>query len=103
MKSRLTLRLKCHWLALLIETAGTCLVFFDAMRMDAQLHAAGFASYAGGAPPGYTSWYYHSAMLGFGLLLAGIMVGGIALVLEHRDLVMNQTLPHNSLDRTQDT
>jgi hypothetical protein len=71
----------CHWTALLFEIVGTCLVFLEVRRILAQLHAAGFASYAGGPPPGYTGRLYDSGPLGFGMLLVAIVLTSVALAL----------------------
>jgi hypothetical protein len=79
--------LHIHSVALLIEALGTALVYFDSVRMDAQLTAAGYVSYAGKAPPGYEGWIYHSAFAGFVLLLVGILLAGFLLWLEHRNRV----------------
>jgi hypothetical protein len=75
-----------HSVALVIEAIGTFFIFMDAVRMNAQLHAAGTVDYAGGAPPGYTSWIYHQATLGFLLLFLGMLAAGFVLWLEHRAL-----------------
>ena len=87
--------LHCHSVALIIEAVGTLFVFLDAVRMNVQLHAAGFASYAGGPPPGYESWIYHSAHLGFGLLFFGMLVAGYVLWRDHRALLeLAEATPH---------
>ena len=75
-----------HTLALAIETIGTLLVFLDARRMDAQLHAAGFASYGGEAPPSYQHWYYHYALAGFTFLLLGILTQGCLVYFEYFEM-----------------
>jgi uncharacterized iron-regulated membrane protein len=61
-------------------------VFLDARRMDVQLHAAGFASYAGGPTPGYEGWIYRSASVGFCLLFLGILLAGAVLWIEHLEV-----------------
>jgi hypothetical protein len=71
---------------LLIEAIGTMFVFLDTLRINAQLHAAGFTSYGGEPPSPYAAWYYHTPVLGFGLLFFGILVAGYVLWLEHRAL-----------------
>ena len=76
-----------HSVALLIEAFGTALVYFDSVRMDAQLSAAGHVDYSGTAPRGYEGWIYHSAFAGFVLLLTGILLAGFLLWLEHRNRV----------------
>ena len=72
----------CHWAALVCEVGGTSFVYLEAQRTLAQLHAAGFVSDGGGPPAGYTSWIYASGRLGFVLLLAAIVLTGIALTLD---------------------
>lgn len=74
-----------HWAALACEVGGTTFVYLEAQRTLAQLHAAGFVSYGGGPPPGYTSWIYESGRLGFLLLLAAIILTGVALTLGSGD------------------
>ena len=82
-----TLKLFVHGLALVAEGFGVLFIFLDSVRMDAQLHAAGFASYEGGSPLGYSAWYYHSSTAGLGLLLAGLFAAAVVLLLEHLDHV----------------
>lgn len=80
------LGLHVHSVALCIEAVGTYFIFMDTVRMDRQLHAAGFASYEGNAPFGYSGWVYHQASLGFGLLFLGMLAAAFVLWLEHRAL-----------------
>lgn len=75
-----------HTVALASETVGTMFIFLDTLRVEAQLHAAGFASYGGEPPPSYQHWYYGQAILGFGLLLFGILFQGYLIYFEHREL-----------------
>ncbi len=90
MTQRRKIALYFHSMALFIEAAGTALVYFDSVRMDAQLSAAGHVDYGGQAPPGYQSWIYHSALTGFVLLLLGILLAGFLLWLEHRHSVAHE-------------
>ena len=76
-----------HAIALLIEAAGTALVYLDSVRMDAQLSAAGHVDYAGQAPAGYQGWLHNSAGIGFSLLMLGILMAGIVLWFEHRESI----------------
>ena len=80
------LRFACHAAALVVETIGTLLIYLDTLRLDAQLHAAGFSSYAGEPPLQYHHWYYHHAGAGFALLLLGILAQGFVIWFEHRVL-----------------
>ena len=86
------IRLHLHSAALVIEAIGTMFIFLDTVRMNAQLHAAGFVSYEGGPPPGYEGWIYHSAPLGFALLFLGILLAGFVLWFEHRAMVAQPVL-----------
>ena len=74
------MKLALHWLALLIETLGTLLVWLDTVRLNARNPAEGITL---GDPPGYAHWWYHCSFAGFSLLLLGILVAGVSLLLEH--------------------
>jgi|GEM_PF-3973081 hypothetical protein len=76
----------CHTFALIVETIGTVLIFLDTVRMDVQLHAAGYVSYTGEAPLPYQHWYYHHAPIGFALLFFGILAQGFLVWFEHHEL-----------------
>jgi hypothetical protein len=73
-----------HYVSLLLEVGGSLFIFLEARRMIAQLQAASHVDYAGGPPIGYQTWYYDAGSLGFALLAAGIVLGGIALAIESR-------------------
>jgi len=73
-----------HFASLASEAAGAYLVFMEARRILAQLEAAGHVDYAGGPPSGYQSWVFDSGITGFGLILLGIVLSGLALLFEHR-------------------
>ena len=83
MKHHDIIRLRFHSAALVIEAIGTLFIYLDVVRINVQLQAVD-ASYAGGPPPGYRGWIYHSALLGFALLFLGMILAGIVLWLEHR-------------------
>jgi hypothetical protein len=70
-----------HWAALLIEALGTLFVWLDTVRLNARNPPHGITL---GDPAGFTSWYYHGALLGFALLFVGILLQGICLALEKR-------------------
>lgn len=74
-----------HYAALVAEVAGTTLVFLEARRILAQLRAAGHVDYSGGAPHGFTAWYYDAGGPGFALLLIGIVLTGAGIYLDTRD------------------
>ena len=79
------LRLACHWVALGLEIGASFFIFFEALRINAMLRILGKASFDG-EPLKYQAWYYHSGVLGFALLLGGILISGAALLLEHYEL-----------------
>jgi hypothetical protein len=79
------IRLTCHWGALVLETGAGFFIFMEAVRVDAVLSLVGYFGFDG-EPVKYHGWYYHSGLLGFLLLILGILVSGLALVLEHREL-----------------
>jgi len=73
-----------HWCALVCEGLGSLLVFLEAHRISVELATGvAHADFAGQPPPGYQAWWYDSGGLGFALLLAGIMLTGIALFVDH--------------------
>jgi hypothetical protein len=79
---------------------GSLFIFFEAVRIKVQLHYTALADATGNPPRGHDGWLYDSGALGFGLLLSGIVIAGIALFLEHRaDAVLRvqplaSTAPH---------
>jgi hypothetical protein len=61
---------------ILLSFFGTLFVWLDTVRLHARNppHAITL-----GDPPGYSAWYYHSGLLGFSLLLIGILLQGVYL------------------------
>jgi hypothetical protein len=77
------MKLLLQWFALFCEGIGTAAVFLDAKRINARLPKNGFTI---GDPKGYDAWFYRQGLWGLGLLLAGIVLQGIVLALEHAAL-----------------
>ena len=77
------MKLLLQWFALFCEAIGTVAVFFEAIRINARMPKDAFTI---GDPKGYDAWIYHQGLRGFGLLLAGIVLQGIVLALEHAAL-----------------
>lgn len=77
------MKLLLQWFALFCEGIGTAAVFLDAKRINARLPKTGFTI---GDPKGYDAWFYRQGLWGLGLLLAGIVLQGIVLALEHAAL-----------------
>jgi hypothetical protein len=63
-----------RWATIVIEVLGTFFVWLDTVRLNARNppHAITL-----GDPPGYSAWYFHSGLLGFSLLLLGILLQGM--------------------------
>ena len=79
------IRLRCHTVALVIETIGTFFIFLDTVRLNSMVGILGYTSF-NGEPEKFHAWYYHSAPFGFLLLLVGILLSGVCLWLEHASL-----------------
>ena len=73
-----------HYGSLIFEVAGALFIFLEARRMIAQLQAAGHVDYSGGPPLGFQAWYYDAGEIGFGLLVAGVVLSGTALAINSR-------------------
>jgi hypothetical protein len=83
MKSKgYTLRLALHATALVFEAFGTLLILLDSIRINERANEVGTAD-AGYEPAWLHHWYYHSALLGFALLFAGILLAAAVLWFEH--------------------
>jgi len=78
-------RLHCHWVALIVETCAGFFIFMEAQRLDAMIRLLGRFGFAG-EPVKYHAWYYHSGIVGFALLILGILLSGAALLLEHQEI-----------------
>jgi hypothetical protein len=65
-----------RWGTILLESLGTLFVWLDTMRLHARNPPHGITL---GDPPGYSAWYYHKGLLGFSLLLLGILLQGVCL------------------------
>jgi hypothetical protein len=76
-------RIALLWVALFMEALGTIFVWLDTVRLNARNPPAGITL---GDPPGYSSWYFHSALFGFAILFLGILITGLALLLEHMEI-----------------
>jgi len=82
-------RLYVHYVALLAQILGTVLVSLDLVRIGVLASEAGYAS-AGGEAGRFPGWIWHGGEAGAILLLVGIALAGIALVLEHRELIASR-------------
>jgi hypothetical protein len=83
MKSKAyTLRLSVHASALVFEAAGTMFVLLNDIRINERASEVGYVD-AGSEPAWLDHWYYHSALLGFTLLFAGILLAAAVLWFEH--------------------
>ena len=77
-----TLRLALHATALVFEVFGTLFVLLDSIRINERASEVGYVD-AGSEPAWLDHWYYHSALLGFALLFAGILFVAAVLWFEH--------------------
>lgn len=83
-------RVKLHFCALVVEALGTVFIFLDTLRLNARTPPDAFTI---GDPVEYRAWFYHSAVLGFGLLFFGILVAGFCLWLEHASFASERPKP----------
>jgi hypothetical protein len=60
---------------IVVEFFGTLFVWLDTGRLNARNPPR----FGIGDPPGYSAWYYHKSVLGFSLLLLGILLQGVCL------------------------
>jgi len=81
-------RLYLHFSALVIEFIGTIFLSLDILRLNSRAQADALGVF--GDPPPYHHWYFHCAPLGFGLIFAGILLAGVSLWLEHREVQLLQ-------------
>jgi hypothetical protein len=87
-----TLRLAIHATALLFEAVGTCFILLDTVRLNALVRILGVASFAG-EPERFRAWYYHSAVFGFVMLFAGMVLAAFVLWIEHLAHVRSLATP----------
>jgi hypothetical protein len=76
-------RVAFHTAALVVELLGTVFLLLDIIRLNSRLPAEGFNL---GDTPRYQHWYYHSYPLGFGLVFFGILLAGVCLWFEHKEI-----------------
>jgi hypothetical protein len=76
------MKLILHLVALLIEAIGTLFILLDTYRISELAKEIGHSD-AGDEPAALHPWYFHSAVPGFGLLFAGMLLAGIILLIEH--------------------
>src|SRR5688572_20012730 len=79
-------RVYLHWVAILFETTGTFFLALDVHRVNSMIRILGNASFDG-EPQNLRAWYFHGVYIGFAMIYAGILLAGLALLLEHKAMV----------------